>query len=411
MLTQRTSNCAREITGVNVDDLNCQIESIMEENDWPEFLEQIPRKKYAAGSVLARVYEREGDIPRVEFKNTRNLKQPQEPLPVGELTSDEVRNQAEFGILFGGNVAAVNEDGERFYTPDYRMPLWYYFNEDGADLAVESTDIVSQKFGDGPRGVNPWYRALSKSVAAKELGAGGVDFMLTLMHHAVTEKLAPGVTQKDAFDYVEQLRKQSQSGEHEGKGVAKKSKYGATQVKSNVDINRNTANMGAEEVILMVEACKLTLGSQIDAPDVVVLGRSDMGARATSDNALRPWFARGRREQRRTGKFAVDVLWIALRMMNGWSEEQLAQIRQNYTITCEGFVDPARDTRLDFEMARDLFDRQVIGKRDFAESAGRTYDASSLCEEEELECVARNVTPEGDLDANANAAQPTSNSR
>lgn len=379
---------------VDVDELNAEIQVIMECNKWQTLVPEIVRWPYVTGESMLRVHNTHNGI-RITMLDPLTIGRPDNPIGIDPYTAEQVKQLAEYGILFNPLVEdAINTGGDEPETiigsRDYSDPLMYFISRESLDanqnydyemVGVDASVVSYSKyplFTQLPRGLHPWLRIESNSLGIKELMMGARDFALRLAEYAVVETVEGEVTSQDMHDYLEASQQQA---DNHTKETGDTFLRGAKRVASNVKWLTNSLSMGAQDMIALTEFEKIAIGSQINAPDVISTGRSDMGARNTSDLAMKPWYAHVRTMQSHSKEILHDVLWKSLASLREWDADTLRKVRKQYIMKTTGWTDPAENADSIFKRLCQGVEKNALPPSVIPESMALEYEPEKILEE------------------------------
>lgn len=365
------------------------VNRIVYANPWQHIVDEFLRSTYMTGEAIPRLQLRAGDVPRVMFIDPTSIVAPQKLVApqarddmsdeardrltrIGKLKEDELRQLVKFGVLHATHVEKI-ADGDFASITDYTDPLYFYFKsfpngiqKKALTLEVDARTACFRKYGtlsQMPRGVNPWVRVHSNSLGIKELIAAARDFALRLAEYAIVEKVDGKVATENVLAYAtDQQYEADRNMEDTGEEFIRAAK----KITSNVETISQSLAMGSDDMIKLIESEKITIGSQIGAPDVVSLGRSNMGARNTSSISMSPWYAKVRKEQGTTAWCLSNLLWRGLFMI----EEATPDMQGKYKINATGWTDPEEDAEKRFERVAAAVAERSRPLRDLALASG-----------------------------------------
>ena len=326
--------------------IKCSIDDAMTVLSWPSLQHEWLTRRYSNGDVFRRCSD-DGNKLKVRYVEWFNVVMPDMvKYDLVKVPAADIARYADFGILY--KIIETDVKGKaNFRTFDRHTPEWYFIEheslESDATRMIESVpadEIQHSKYGVNccdPRGVTPWLAVYCNALGITDLQESGREMALARAGNAVLEYYDAKVTNADLQQMVSDEAIANKRREEAGR---KKHLVGAKLLKKNSVVEFPSLNLSAKDILELINEDKHTIGSQIDAPDWLVTGKSDIGNVNTTENTGKPWSWRIVNEQLTLKSADEEILWKWIAADIGLSPIALEAYKASVEIVSSGYPDP-----------------------------------------------------------------------
>ena len=273
-----------------------------DELKWYEYQVESLQRSITTGDVFRKIRTKESDREYLRFR----FVEPYHIRPPSD--NQQALRENPFGIIFDRD-----DDAE---------PEGYWVNGESRAIPVSQLQhCKSNVWSKFPRGVPLFWQVYCHSVGVKETNHAMRELALVQSAYAVIRKhgeksAASKIAQISAG--VDKIKEDKNDGrpvpglEVDTKGYEWEFPNHSVDARGFVDVIKSDQNF---------------IGLVADMADYMSTGDSDQGARASLIVAGDPFFHRIKRERRMFGPCDINLLWMGVATLNGWSPERLNEVR------------------------------------------------------------------------------------
>ena len=376
---------------------------ITQEFDWHLMQERMIWHYFFIGEFFRRIHmfedpETEADDFSVQFVPTSRV-QPlvttnelQTRLRRAQEMGEEAyyRHFSDYGILLDLSLGFVDPRRVEAYVVGPESP-----GAEGKFLEMVPPPVIQHvkdtKSSDIPRGVSRFLKAICNVEGARTMRSYTREMFYARASHAVVEFLRTkqgGLNRMLDKETRNMLKAREPGNTKPLHRPGKRYPKGAKRFTKSDRVELHNLNLDAAGIQNLIELDERMIGRIVNAPDIVALGRSDIGNRETTGNSMKPWYDRIRRTQRMVNDSDAEVLWVGAQIEMNLSNEEVRELKRNYHIVGR-FPDPEREIAVEHQTAFELYDRREISGEGLVTRTSRfNYDRQQELLAEETQAKA-----------------------